>query len=93
MKKWLWIFFVLIVLVVGILGWGIATNWWSPFNTMDAEEAGRYCYTACVENSRDRYCIPDLSVYLDDGQIWEGVSCENLAMNERVQSCIEIECP
>ena len=91
MKKMLIAIVLIIVLAVaGVLIWGSVTNWGKSF---DGEEASRYCYTACVNLDRDKYCIPDLIVSFNDGRAWADVNCDMLSMNQVSPPCEDIECP
>ncbi len=91
MKK---IFFISIVVllfaIIITLSWGLTTNWGKSF---DGEKASRYCYTACVDLDRAKYCTPNLIVHLQDGQIWKNVNCKILVMNKIAGPCSDIECP
>jgi len=100
MKKLIW--FVLILLLIGIVSalvWGFTTNWWKSF---DGESVARYCYTACVNLDKEKYCTPNLIVRYESanspnyGATVEDVSCYNLAMqveDRLVTPCSDIKCP
>ena len=81
---------MIIVLTIAVLVyWGITTNWGKSF---DAEEASRYCYTACVERDRIKYCTPDIIVNFEHSK-WGNVSCHDLEMNNISHQCPDISCP
>lgn len=95
MKKWL-IWSIILILIVGIVSlivWGILTNWGKSFN---AEEASRYCYTACLNQDRENYCTPNLIVKSEEwGGKAENINCKNLIISGIISlsPCQDINCP
>lgn len=97
MGRGIWIFFALLIVVIGILlVWGYATNWWRSF---DSESVSRYCYTACVNVDKKKFCTPNLIVHdtasnsPNYGSTMKDISCANLAVNHYAQLCPDITCP
>jgi hypothetical protein len=80
---------IVIILLVVVLVWGFMTNWGKSF---DGSGATQYCYNACVDLDRDKYCTRNLIVDFD-GSTWRNTNCNTLSMNEVTGLCEEIKCP